>query len=235
MTVNKDVLADNLAAVREKIASAARRGGRSPTEVTLVAVTKYVDAEITRALVQAGCRTLGESRPQLLWQKAELLQDLPIEWHMVGHLQRNKIRRTLPWLSWIHSVDSTRLLDTLQQESRRLDRRVRVLLEVNISRDAEKTGLSPTEAIELAPRLTEWDACDVRGLMAMSGRLSNGDESRREFSELRLLRDRMQQACSSGISLSDLSMGMSADYATAVEEGATMVRVGSALFQGVEA
>lgn len=232
--VNERLLADNLAAVKEEIAAAAQRGGRNPAEVTLVAVTKYVDADITRALVRAGCRALAENRPQTLWRKAELLQDLPIEWHMVGHVQRNKIRRTLPLVTWIQSVDSPRLLDSLQKESRRLDRRPRILLEVNISRDAEKTGLLPDEAIALAPRLSEWDAFDIRGLMAMSGRLSNRDECRREFSALRMLRDRMQQECPPGVSLSHLSMGMSADYASAVEEGATMVRVGSALFQGLD-
>lgn len=224
---------DNLAAVRERIATAARHSGRRADDVTLVAVTKYVDADITRALVNAGCRTLAENRPQMLWEKAELLADLPIDWHMVGHLQRNKIRRTLPLVACIHSADSTRLLDSLQKEARRADRCVDVLLEVNISQDVEKTGLLPDDVRALACRLDEWNALNIRGLMAMSGRLSDAKDSRREFAQLRELRDRMQAECPSGVSLSHLSMGMSDDYTIAIEEGATIVRLGTALLEGI--
>ena len=230
---HEQIVAENVATVRERIAMAARRTGRQADDVTLVAVTKYVDADITRSLVKAGCHTLGENRPQMLWEKADLLADLPIEWHMIGHLQRNKIRRTLPLVTFIHSADSTRLLDGLQQEARRVDQRVSVLLEVNISRDSEKTGLLPDDALALACRLGEWDALRMCGLMAMSGRFSDDAGSRQEFSRLRKLRDGMQKECPSNVSLSHLSMGMSDDYAIAVEEGATIVRIGTALFEGI--
>lgn len=233
MAATEDVLAKNLATVQLRMADAAVRSGRQPDDVTLVAVTKYVDHQVTRALVDAGCRVLGESRPQSLWQKAQSLHDLDIEWHMIGHLQRNKIRRTLPLVSWIHSVDSQRLLDGLQQEAAREGAVIKVLLEVNISGDPEKTGLSPAEAAELAPRLDQWNALHICGLMAMSGRVSDEQEALREFAAVRQLRDRMQQSCPGTVELAHLSMGMSRDYALAIEAGATIVRIGSALFEGL--
>jgi pyridoxal phosphate enzyme (YggS family) len=227
------MLSNNLAAVRQRMHEAATRAGRAAADVTLVAVTKYVDAEVTRALAEAGCRTLGESRPQALWEKAQRLGDLDVTWHLIGHLQRNKIRRTLPLLHCVESADSQRLLESLQQEARRLGRLVDVLLEVNISGDAEKTGLSADEACRLAPQLGRYDALHICGLMAMSGRTSDEAQARREFCAVRKLRDRMQQRCPGGIELPQLSMGMSGDYELAIEEGATTVRVGSALFEGV--
>ncbi len=228
------VLTNNLSAVRAQMAEAAQRSGRTPDAVTLVAVTKYVGVDVTRCLFDAGCSTLGESRPQSLWQKADAMESLPVRWHMIGHLQRNKIRRTLPLLKCIHSADSERLLDTLQQETVRANHRVAVLLEVNISRDGEKTGLLPEDALPLARRLDQWDALDICGLMAMSGRRSDRDLARRDFVRVRELRDRMQAECPESVTLSHLSMGMSGDYSIAIEEGATLVRVGSALFEGVD-
>jgi len=227
-------LADNLAGVSNQIAEAARGSGRSPSDVTLVAVTKYVDSDVTASLVRAGCHHLGESRPQVLWQKADALRDLPIEWHMIGHLQRNKIRRTLPLVACIHSADSDRLLGSLDDEARRAARTIRVLLEVNISGDAEKTGLRPDQLPPLVERIAQWDSIALCGLMAMSGRWSDPAQSQREFAQLRQLRDRLQTCCPAGTSLRELSMGMSHDFPLAVKEGATMVRVGSALFEGVD-
>ena len=138
-------IAENVQRVRQRIAAAAERSGRQADEVTLVAVTKYVTAEETAAVVEAGCLDLGEARPQQLWAKAESLAHLPIRWHLVGHLQRNKIRRTLPLVSLLQSVDSRRLLDALAEEAALADRRLPILLEVNISGDATKTGLAPEE------------------------------------------------------------------------------------------
>lgn len=227
-------LAENIATVRGHMTEAARQCGRSPDEVTLVAVTKYVDAELTRAVVEAGCLHLGESRPQELWHKAETLVSLQPHWHLIGHLQRNKVRRTLPLVDWIHSADSVRLLDSLQEEAEAAQRRVRVLLEVNVSRDQDKTGLSPETLLPLVTRLPDWNALDICGLMAMSGLWSDHDQARHEFAQVRQLRDQMQALCPPHIALTHLSMGMSDDYVMAILEGATLVRVGSALFEGVE-
>ena len=227
------LLADNLRVVRQRIADGLRRSGRGAEAVELVAVTKYVTANIARQLAQLGCLALGESRPQSLWQKAAALQDLPVRWHMIGHLQRNKIRRTLPVLACLHSADSTRLLDALNDEAKLAGHRLPVLLEVDISREEEKTGFFPEEVLPLAEQLAHWDGLRICGLMAMSGRSSSADQVRQEFARVRQLRDHLQTLCPPGITLEHLSMGMSDDYEIAVEEGATMVRVGSALFAGV--
>ena len=135
-------IAENLAEVRGRIAAAARRVPDAAESVTLVAVTKYVPLAAARALVAAGCHDLGESRPQELWSKAEALAGLPVRWHLIGHLQRNKIRRTLPLAQLIQSVDSQRLLEALEAEATALDRSVDVLVEINISSEAAKTGLA---------------------------------------------------------------------------------------------
>ncbi|MBM4094958.1 MAG: YggS family pyridoxal phosphate-dependent enzyme [Planctomycetes bacterium] len=226
-------IAENLAGVRGRIAEAARRAGRQADEVTLVAVTKYVGAEAARALVSLGCQDLGESRPQTLWPKAESLRGSPVRWHMIGHLQRNKVKRTLPLVDCIHSADSVRLLDTLEEEARNLDRAIRVLLEVNVSGDVEKHGFARDEVFALAPRLADWPHVEIRGLMAMSGRWSGPEAARSEFARLRHLRDAMRANGPAHIDLGCLSMGMSDDFELAVEEGATLVRIGSALFEGV--
>lgn len=233
-------LAENLASVRLRIAEAATRAGRQPHEVRLIAVTKYVSAEIASLLAQAGCKDLGESRPQELWRKAEMLRSDPalsevgdLRWHLIGHLQRNKVRQTLPHVNLVQSGDSVRLLAKLDEEAERVQRCLPVLLEVNISGDATKHGFEPEELDRL---LREWPRLrhlEIRGLMAMASRLGGAAEARRDFAALRELRDRLRRSAPSEVGLEELSMGMSGDFEVAIEEGATMVRVGSALFEGL--
>jgi PLP dependent protein len=240
-------LTDNLAAVRDKIAQAARRGGRTSNEITLVAVTKYVDLDIASQLIAAGCRDLGESRPQELWSKAESFgqttsrlapdapvgAESPVRWHLIGHLQRNKIDRTLPLASLIHSGDSLRSLEAIDQTASKSERRVPVLIEINISGDATKHGFQPAE---VAPNLTSMAALaslQIRGLMCMASREGDLSQARREFASLRQLRDQLRSIAPPNIDLRELSMGMSGDFEVAIEEGATMVRIGSALFEGI--
>jgi len=226
-------IAENLARVRVRIADAALRAGRDPDAVVLAAVTKYVSADMARALVEAGCNLLAENRPQELWAKAAALSDLPVCWHLVGHLQRNKVRRTLPLVELIHSVDSRRLLEAIDRAAAQAERRVAVLLEVNISGEQAKHGFDPKSIEPLMTELEAFGHVEVRGLMCMAGLEGGQDRARREFAALRTLRDRMQERCPAGTRLNELSMGMSADYEVAVEEGATLVRIGSALFEGV--
>jgi PLP dependent protein len=225
-------IAENLQQVRDRIAVAAQCSGRSPDDVRLVAVTKYVGAAETRALVAAGCRDLGESRPQELWRKAAELADDEIRWHFIGHLQRNKLARTLPLVCLLHSGDSLRLLEAIAAESDERARSALVLLEVNVSGDATKHGFGPEEIEPLGDRLAALGGVEIRGLMAMAGREGGPDDARREFARLRELRDRLQSAWGGRFELKELSMGMSSDFEIAVEEGATLVRVGSALFEG---
>lgn len=224
----------NLEDIRNRMAQAAHRSGRPPENITLVAVTKYVDPPLIRALVEAGCRTLGESRPQQLWQKAEQLAGLDIQWHLVGHLQRNKVRRTLPYLAWLHSADSIPLLEALQHHASQLNRSVLTLLEVNISGEPTKHGFAPEELPAVLETLPRYPHVAVRGLMTMA-RLEGGPEAARaDFAALRELRDRLKTQFGDAVCLDELSMGMSGDFEVAIEEGATMVRIGSALFEGVQ-
>lgn len=223
-------IAENVKLVRERIAGAARRSGRSPDAVTLVAVSKYVDAAMARQLLAAGCHELGEARPQELCRKAEELKDESIHWHLIGHLQTNKVRRTLPLVSLIHSIDSNKLLDAIDAEAAVLGRRVSLLLEVNISGEAAKHGFEPAALSAVLDRAPFWPNVEIKGLMGMAALEGGLDAARRNFSSLRELRDRLRSDHSGEVSLDELSMGMSGDYEIAIEEGATIVRVGSALF-----
>ena len=223
-------IAENVAHVRGRIADAAARSGRTASQITLVAVTKYVSADAVRPLVAAGCLDLGESRPQQLWEKAAALADLPVRWHVIGHLQRNKVRRTLPLVAMIHSVDSPRLLAAIDEEC---SRPLPVLLEVNVSGEAAKHGFQPQTIEPFLAELAGHENVEVRGLMCMAGLEGGLDIARRDFAALRQLRDRLRPRCPVGVTLDDLSMGMSGDFEVAIEEGATIVRVGSALFDPI--
>jgi hypothetical protein len=228
-------IAANLADVRGRMAEAARRAGRSAETVSLVAVTKYVGPAAIEALLAAGCRDLGESRPQQLWQRATLWPEAGIRWHLIGHLQRNKVRRTLPLVAVVQSVDSHRLAEAIHEEATALQRRAKVLLEVNTSGETAKHGFAPDELASLLPRLAAMDALSIGGLMCMARLDGDLDDARRDFAALRELRDRLRRDAPPGTTLDALSMGMSGDFEVAIEEGATLVRVGSALFEGIDA
>lgn len=227
-------LLENLARVRQRIAAAAQQSGRTELDITLVAVTKYVSNKIVQELVAAGCGDLGESRPQELWAKADSLSDPAVCWHLIGHLQRNKVARTLSHVSLIHSGDSLRLLEAINQEAAPTDRRTPVLIEVNISGDATKHGFKPDEVEPSLAAIAALPAIEVRGLMTMAGREDDVVQAQHEFAQLRELRDRLRQVAPPNISLDDLSMGMSGDFEAAITEGATIVRIGSALFEGID-
>ena len=226
-------LRENLERIQQELDRALRRCGRSGERVLLVAVTKYVPAEVALELFRLGCRHLGESRPQQLWSKAETLPAEAI-WHQVGHLQRNKVRRTLRYAQWIHSGDRWPLLEALQHEAASLGVRPRVLLQVNISGEESKSGFRPEELPEVVPRLKELSQLEVCGLMGMSGLGASAAEKSRQFELLRRLRDQVQPLCPPGVELRELSMGMSDDFPLAVAQGATIVRIGSALYEGLD-
>jgi pyridoxal phosphate enzyme (YggS family) len=217
-----------LDAVEERLAAACRRAGRARAEVTLVAVTKTVSAEVAALLPGLGVVHLGENRPQELWHKAGRLP-AHVQWHLIGHLQRNKIARTLPLVSMVHSVDSARLLDALERESAGRAEPLPALLEVNVSRELSKHGFAPEELLPLAPRLAELRRVRVCGLMTMAAYDADPEQCRPTFAELRMLRNQLRTVAPA-LPLEHLSMGMSNDFEVAVEEGATLVRIGSALF-----
>jgi pyridoxal phosphate enzyme (YggS family) len=226
-------IAENLGAVRRQIAEAAERCRRRPEEITLVAVTKYVGEAEIRTLVAAGCTVLGENRPQQLWQEAAAVEDLPVRWHLIGHLQRNKVRRTLPLVRMVESVDSTRLAAAIDRVAGELSLSVPILLEVNVSGEAAKHGFAPEQVEPALEELAGYRNVEVRGLMCMAGLAGGPPAAQEDFARLRQLRDRLRKNCPETVQLDELSMGMSADFELAIQEGATIVRVGSALYRGV--
>src|SRR5262245_32762619 len=220
----RSTLHDRVSTVRSRIAAACARANRNPAGVTLVAVTKSVSARVAALLSGLGVADLGESRPQELWKKAAAVPQA--RWHLVGHLQRNKVDKTLPLVSLIHSVDSVRLLDALA------DKPVSILLEVNCSREAVKGGFAPADLPGVADRIRSLTAVNVEGLMTMAAYDIAPEAARPAFAELRALREDLRAV--TGRHLPHLSMGMSNDFEVAVEEGATLVRIGTTIFQGLE-
>lgn len=227
------IIARNLADVQSAISAAAVQSGRKPEDIRLIAVTKYVGADLIQPMYDAGIREIGESRPQDLWAKASAMREIPFRWHLVGHLQRNKVRRTLSIVSLIQSVDSIKLLRAIDNEAKSLGQRVQVLLEANTSGDKAKHGFSSRELTSAVMESLTLKDVEVRGLMTMAARLGGRDEARRNFAALRELRDSIRPHLPTHVPLDELSMGMSGDFEEAILEGATMIRIGSALFEGL--
>lgn len=224
---------ENLAAVEARIAEVCRRAGRGSGEVTLIGVTKYVGADVACILVECGCRELAESRPQQLWDRAAALADLAPRWHLVGHLQRNKVARTLPVVSLVHTLDSLRLLAAIEAEAARAGRPCDVLVEVNLSADPERSGCVEADVPALVAAAAAAPHVRLCGLMGMASHPdSAGADARRDFARLREVRDRLAREVPPEM-LRELSMGMSGDFEEAILEGSTMVRIGSALFEGL--
>ncbi len=226
-------IANNLARVRQQIAEAAQRSGRSASDVRLVAVTKYVSADLARQLFLAGCSDLGESRPQELWAKQLALEPLDVHWHLIGHLQRNKLPRTLPLISMLHSVDSERLLAAIQSWTESHSQKMSVLIEVNVSGDTTKHGFAPDQVLDVVRKAASHPWTRIEGLMCMASLEGGRERARIDFARLRNLREAIRGQISDTFPLNELSMGMSDDFSVAIEEGATIVRIGSALFEGV--
>ena len=220
--------------VRNEVAEACVAAGRSADEVTIVGVSKYVGPELTRQLFQAGCQVLGENRPQVLWEKFEQvsIDGRKPSWHMIGHFQRNKVRRTLPMISMVQSLDSLRLAQVVNEEAIKLGITIPVLIDVNVTQDETKTGVLASATPELVAQVTELPGLVLRGLMAMSSLHADSCTIRKEFAQVRELRDRIVESHTT-VALPELSMGMSADFGEAIAEGATIVRIGSSLWEGI--
>ncbi len=220
-------LPDRLLMVRERIAAAQARAGLQQP-VSIVAVTKTFGPDAVRAALSAGLRQVGENRVQEALQKQEALPDLPVDWHLIGSLQQNKVRRIIGRFALIHSVDR---LGLAQEVDRRAPEGTRqaVLIQVNCSAESQKGGVGPAELPALLDGMREFRRIEVRGLMTMAELTDDASLQRTAFGTLRRLRD---EAVVRGHSLQELSMGMSGDYEVAVEEGATMLRLGTILFGG---
>jgi|CXWL01.1.fsa_nt_gi pyridoxal phosphate enzyme (YggS family) len=245
----KQILADNLKRIHDRITRACHRARRDPSEVKLIAVTKYVEPEVVRALIELGQLDIGENKVQELTHRAALGQEWfprrPYEktqtatapaprWHMVGHLQRNKVRALLPWVSLIHSVDSLRLAEELDSESEKIARKTDILLEINASGEAAKQGVAVAAATHLAEQISTLTNLNLRGLMAMGPLTQEAEPIRRAFERVRELFDEMITVRVCGPNFRELSLGMSNDFEHGIEFGATCVRIGSALFEGLQ-
>lgn len=222
-------IAQNLAEVRARIEAAAARAGRDPAGVQLVAVTKNTTVEEIEAALAAGVRVIGENRVQEAREKYREIGDRA-EWHLIGHLQTNKARTAVEIFQMIHSVDRLEVAVELDRRARALDRRLDALVEVNIAGEATKSGVEPEEAPALVRAAASLEGLRIRGLMCMAPLVEDQEEARPYFRRLRRLAREIEAQHISGATMEDLSMGMSNDFEVAVEEGATMVRIGTAIF-----
>ena len=223
-------LRNRLAAVRENVAEALERSGRAPDEARILVASKYYEPKHIQALAAAGVDLLGENRAQDLISKQEIFGDA-FEWHFIGHLQRRKAREVVPRVSLIHSVDSVRLVEELGK--RAPERGVHVLIQVNASGEESKYGVEEDEVERIleAAVLTRGRVW-ARGFMTLAPAVERAENVRYVFTKLRAIRDRLRGSWGSHFELSELSMGMSNDYAVAVEEGATLVRIGRTIIGG---
>lgn len=218
-------LSENLAAVRRRIAQSAERGGRDPVEVTLVAVTKTVPIERIREAIALGLHVLGENRVQEALPKIEEIGTTEATWHLIGHLQSNKVRFIEGHFVMLQSTDSVGLVEAL---GKRVHTPLDVLVEVNVAEEPQKTGALPSEVAAIASAIQRFPALQLQGLMTIAPLADDPEDVRPVFRKLRALRDETSQRL--GQPLPVLSMGMTDDYPVAVEEGATMLRLGRALF-----
>jgi pyridoxal phosphate enzyme (YggS family) len=222
-------IAENVARVRERMEAAARRAGRDPRKTRLVAVSKTVDPDRIREALEAGVDSLGENYVQEAQKKIEELGH-KAAWHFIGHLQTNKAKAAVRLFDVVHSVDSLRLAEELNRVAGQQKKVLPVLLQINLGRETTKFGALQDETFRLLEQMGPLPGISVKGLMAMPPFFDNPEESRPYFRALRELAGAVSRRKIAGVSMEELSMGMSNDFETAVEEGATLVRVGTAIF-----
>ncbi|WP_053983958.1 YggS family pyridoxal phosphate-dependent enzyme [Niameybacter massiliensis] len=215
--------------IESRMAQSAIKSGRKPEDVTLIAVSKTYPVEAIEQAYALGCKDFGENKVQELMSKIKNIQN-PIEWHLIGHLQRNKVKYVVGHVSLIHSVDSLRLAKEIQKESLKKDVLTSILLEVNVAKEESKHGIYMDEVLELVHEISKMSHVRLKGFMTVAPYTQNPEENRSIFRLLYNLSVDIQKQNIDNISTSILSMGMSNDYEIAIEEGATHVRIGTALF-----
>ncbi len=257
LKVMPESLHDRYARVKDRIARSAEKSGRAPDDIVLVAVTKHAEPDQIRSLIDLGHRDFGENRVQHLAQQAALVEEYvsrlrvaptprggparggsgradqpggPVRWHMIGHLQRNKVRKVVEFVRLIHSVDSLRLAEELQQIALRRDHAIDVLIQVNFSGEKSKYGCPVPAALPLAEQIDTMINVRVRGLMTMAPFSGNPEDSRHTFARCRELFEELRQSGISQGNVNVLSMGMTGDFEVAIGEGANVVRIGTAIF-----
>lgn len=223
------MLAENLKQVEENILTACQRAGRKREEVTLIAVSKTKPVSMLSEIYHCGVRDFGENKVQEICEKRESLPS-DIRWHMIGHLQRNKVKYIIKDTALIHSVDSYRLAEEINIQAKKIRRIVPILIEVNIAQEKSKFGIAAAEALQLTEELAGLDNLRIQGLMTIAPYTENPEENRPYFRKIRELSVDIARENIDNVSMDVLSMGMTGDYMTAIEEGATIVRVGTGIF-----
>ena len=223
------MLADKLRLVQQNIEDSCKKAGRSTKEVTLIAVSKTKPVEMLKEAYDAGARVFGENKVQEIMDKYDHMPS-DVKWHMIGHLQRNKVKYIIDKVAMIHSVDSLRLAQTIETEAAKKDLLMPVLIEVNVAEEDSKFGLKVEEVLPFIKEVSTYPHIQIKGLMTIAPFVSDPEENREVFRKLRKLSVDINEKNINNVNMSVLSMGMTNDYQVAVEEGATMVRVGTGIF-----
>lgn len=219
-----------LQAVKERIRNAARRCGRDPESIRLVAVSKTMSAEKVIAAIEAGAGILGENYIQEAREKIAELSNCPVSWHFIGHLQTNKAKYAVKLFDLIHSADSVKLASELDKQAAKINKIQEILVQVNIGEEASKSGAAVRDLETMIQEISPLKHISVKGLMIIPPLYNAPEKVRPYFSELRKLRDHIRNQNIPNVSMDELSMGMTGDFETAIEEGATLVRIGTAIF-----
>ena len=233
LTTEKKIIAQNLADLQGRIGLASSRSRHNQGPIELVISTKYVEAHIIKVLHELGISCVGENRLQDTERKLRTLSNLDLHWHMFGHLQRNKVKKAIRIFDLIHSVENVRLAEEINKESLKLNKKARILVEVNVSGEESKYGLSSGDVIPFMNELSKMEGISVEGLMTMAPIIDDAEICRPIFKGLRELSEKVKGEGINGIEMKYLSMGMTQDFEVAIEEGANMVRIGSAVFKGI--
>lgn len=222
-------IADNLSQIEEKITLACERAGRSREEVKLIAVSKTKPVEDIHEAIAYGIRSFGENKVQELKEKMEILGE-ELDWHLIGHLQTNKVKHIVGKVSLIHSLENMRLAEALDKEAKKRKTTVDVLVEVNVAKEDSKFGIKPEDAEGFIRQVSEFENIRIKGLMTVAPYTDISEENRRYFKELKKIMVDLNRKNIHNVNMSVLSMGMTGDYEVAIEEGATLVRVGTGIF-----
>jgi pyridoxal phosphate enzyme (YggS family) len=224
------MISDNINSIREKISRACARAGRSSSEITLLAVGKTFPSPAVRVAVEAGVADIGENYVQELLSKRRDLSGSDVRWHFIGHLQSNKVKNVAPWIHMIHAVDSTALAIEIDRRAAKAGRVIECLLEVNTTGEHTKFGVAPGEVTALVRSLASCDNISLGGLMTIGPFLPDPEGSRPMFRRLRELKDEIISLAQANVTMRHLSMGMTGDFEVAIDEGATLVRIGTGVF-----
>ena len=227
---------ENILTIRQRIARASSKINQDPSLITVVAVAKGRAVEQIKEVIEAGITDIGENKVQEAILKYNAIRTTQyaqrIKWHMVGHLQTNKVKETVRIFDLIHSVDSIRLADEINGQAAGIDKIQDILVQVNISGENTKFGLNPSEVIDFIKEIAEFKNINIKGLMTIAPIVDNPEQTRPYFKTLRELRDKINELSAVSCQLSALSMGMSDDFEVAIEEGSNMIRLGRAVFEG---